>query len=102
MATGLPGIVLVHVTVAGATTGLGLNILTGCGPISLGVIENTIVPVILDVAVRVSVDTIWPTSGATALLNTLSRTCNKYVPGLRLTTLMEAEKPITLPDSAVT
>lgn len=58
LATGLPGMVLVHVIVAGATTGLGLNTFTGCGPISVGLIENTIVPVILAVTVRVIVDTI--------------------------------------------
>ncbi|MGE7869360.1 hypothetical protein ACQKNO_24910 [Bacillus paramycoides] len=50
--------VLVHVIVAGATTGLGLNTFTGCGPISVGLIENTVVPVILAVTVRGIVDTI--------------------------------------------
>ena len=48
----------VHVTVAGATTGLGLNTFTGCAPISVGLIENTIVPVILAVSVSVIVETI--------------------------------------------
>ncbi|MCE9754326.1 hypothetical protein ORL62_17810 [Bacillus cereus] len=51
---GLPGILVVHVTVAFGviTYGALLDILTGCGPTSVGLIAKIIVPVIVAVTVK--------------------------------------------------
>ncbi|MGY0214082.1 hypothetical protein [Bacillus cereus] len=52
----VPGILVVHVTVAGAITyGALLDTLTGCGPTSIGLLEKIIVPVIAAVTVKVIV-----------------------------------------------
>lgn len=102
LATGLPGIVLVHIIVAGATTGLGLNTLTGCAPISVDLMENTIVPVMFAVVVRVIVDTICSAAGEVKFVGTLSHTCMVYTPVDKLLTLIEADNPTILPAPPVT
>ncbi|MED2837552.1 hypothetical protein P4255_08490 [Bacillus wiedmannii] len=73
---GVPGILVIHVTVAlGVTTyGALLDTLTGCGPTSVGLLTNIIVPVIVAVTVREIVAIIWPTIGATALFGTFLHT----------------------------
>ena len=65
-----PGMVLDHVTIAGAGATVGFKTKTGCGPISVGRIEKIIVPVIEAVVVKVIVETTVPAGGDTAEVGT--------------------------------
>jgi len=75
--TGVPGILLTQVTVAGAAARVGLNTNTGCGPTSVLRLEKTIVPVMDAVTVSVIVDRILAGSGEAALLATLLQIWNR-------------------------
>lgn len=72
LVTGFPAILLVQVTVALGVIAYGvpLEIRTGCAPTSVGLMENTIVPVKVAVVVSVMVEMTFPGRGAAALLIT--------------------------------
>jgi hypothetical protein len=102
--TGLPAILLVHVTVAFGVTAYAapLERRTGCAPTSVGLIEKIMVPVMEAVVVRVIVDMRLAANGAPAVLITSKHTWKRYVPAGKLFTSIPPEKATMLPFAAST